>query len=313
MKQCYLCKSRNLRIIKTKLRHNIKRNVFECEKCGLVFLEPKKTNLQKYYKKGYREIYSPIIGKELSSKEIFDIYYPMQNERVKEVKKYLNKKKRVLDIGCSAGHFLYSIKNNVKECIGIEYNEKNAEFVNKKLGIKVYTEPVEKTDIPKKYFDVIFCFQTLEHIDDPLKFLKTIKEYLKDDGIIYIKVPNVLEATLSIYKNKEYYDFYYKEPHLFYYSPKTLSNLMRKAGYKGEVLPFQWYNFLNQMNWILAKKPQKSGADGMGNSILINSKEVTERIRNDFNKWIKDKDKEYKNLLKKYLITDYIVFVGKKN
>lgn len=312
MANCYLCGSSKLKVIKKELRHAIQRNVLECQSCGLVFLTTKKTNLQAHYKGDYRKIYSPVIGKESTSKEIYDMYYPIQGTRLERVKKYLNKKKRILDIGCSAGHFINTIKPFVKEVIGIEFNLDNAKFVNEKLGIKVYTEPIDKTDLPEKYFDVIFCLQTMEHMDDPLAFLKTIKRYLKDDGIIYIEVPNLDEATLSIFHNKAYGDFYYREPHLFYYSKKTLQDLMNKADYKGKVLPFQWYNFINQMHWILANGPQKDGAEGISASILIKDSTIPKKIREEINKWIKSKDEEYKKILEKHFISDQIIFIGKK-
>ena len=43
----------------------------------------------------------------------------------------------VLDVGCSTGHFLYTLKDHVNECIGIEYNQKEANFVEKIEGIEV--------------------------------------------------------------------------------------------------------------------------------------------------------------------------------
>ena len=312
---CYFCQNKKLEVVRKKIR-DATRDVLRCTnpKCNLVFLKSRKENLREYYKRSYRKFSSPVIGNPLNSKQIFNLHYPLQGNRIEKIKKHLrlNKGKRVLDIGCSTGHLLYAIKPYVKECVGIELNEDNVKFANNKLKIKVYNKPVEETDLPKKYFDVIFCFQALEHMPDPIRFLKTIKEYLKDGGEIYMEVPNINEASLSIYNIKEYEDFYYHKPHLFYYSPETLADLMKKAGYKGKVLPFQWYNFLNQMNWLLAKKPQNNMREGISDSILTNNKNVPKKIRNDFNKWIKQKDKEYKKLVEKYMISDQIIFIGKK-
>lgn len=308
---CYLCGTRKLKVVRNELRHGVKRKVLSCQSCGLVFLDEKKEDLQKYYATEYRKHFTPVIGKAASSKDIFDVYAPVMASRLARVKKYLGKNKRILDIGCSAGHFLATIKPYVKECVGLEFNLDNAKFVRKNLGIKVYTDPIEKTDLPKKHFDVIFCLQTFEHIADPLSFLESLKPYLKDGGVVYFEVPNLNEATLSLYHNKAYDDFYWREAHLFYYNPSTFARIMKKAGYKGEVLPFQWYNFVNQMHWLLANAPQTSGYDGLKDPVLVSSTNDRPAVRRAFNDWIKKADKEYKALLEKHMLSDQMVFIGR--
>jgi SAM-dependent methyltransferase len=309
---CYLCGSGKLDVTRTELRHGIKRKVFECRNCGLVFLDGHEKDMQSFYaSKAYRKKYSPVIGKESSSKEIFEIYKPVMASRLARVKQYLGKNKRVLDVGCSAGHFLAIIKPYVKEAVGLEYSLDNAAFVRKTLGVKVYTEPIEKTDLPKKYFDVIFCLQTFEHMPDPVHFLESVKPYLKRGGMIYLEVPNLHEGTLALYHNQAYDDFYYREPHLFYYTAKTLARVTKKAGYTGKVLPFQWYNLINQMHWILANAPQTSGFDGLRDPVLVTAKDVKSAVRNAFNAWFQKADKEYKALLEEHMVSDQIVFVGK--
>jgi SAM-dependent methyltransferase len=313
MTTCYLCGSKKLRLVRRRLRYDVKRDVLKCMRCELVFLKPNKRNLTQYYTSDYRKKHSPVIGKALTSRQIFDLYAPLQGSRIERVRQYLGKDKRVLDIGCSSGHFLYNVKPFVKDCVGIEFNVANTRFTNRILGIKAYTEPIERTDLPEKYFDAIFCLQTLEHIDNPVDFLETLKPYLKGGGMVYIEVPNLHESTLSIYHNHAYEDFYYREPHLFYYTPRTLMALMVKAGYKGDVFPFQWYNFINQMHWLLTGAPQKSGFDGLREPVLIEERDKTvpPKIKREFNAWIQRIDREWKAMLEKHTLSDQIVFVGK--
>ena len=40
-----------------------------------------------------------------------------------------------------------------------------------------------------KRYDVIFCFEVLEHVMNPLLFLNKLKEILKEDGTIYLSTP----------------------------------------------------------------------------------------------------------------------------
>lgn len=128
--KCYLCGSSNLTVLRTRLRHDIKRNVLKCCDCGIVYLEPKKENLANLYTEDYRKLYTPVIGKTLNSRETFEMYLPFQYSRIDRIKDRLSPNMRTLDIGCSAGHFLYVLKDYVQECIGIEFNKENAEFVS---------------------------------------------------------------------------------------------------------------------------------------------------------------------------------------
>ncbi len=240
------------------------------------------------------------------------MYLPYQQARVDIIREKLNPEMKTLDIGCSSGHFLYALKPYVKEVIGIEFNKENAEFVNKTLGIEVHTCPIEDTDIPLEHFDLITVFQAMEHIDNPLEFLKTISKYLKPDGLLYIEVPNIDDVLVSLYKIEPYCDFWFREPHIFYYSPETLSLLLKKAGFKGGMTTVQKYNFMNHMNWIFTGKPQKSAEIGMSKPVLVPSDSINDGIKSELNTFIRKVDKEYKMILKKYNLGSDIVFIGGK-
>lgn len=310
-KVCYLCGKEELKVIRTKLRYDIKRNVLECHNCGIIYLEPKPIP-KDYYKHEYRKLYTPILGKKLSAKQIFDIFFPYQKARIDEIKHILNPGMKALDIGCSSGHFLHALKNHVKECIGIEFNKEEAEFANKTLGIKVYTEPIEKTDISFEYFDLITVFQVLEHIDDPIKLLTTIHKYLKPEGFLCVEVPNVQDALISLYQIKEYCDFWFREPHVFYYSPRTLSMMLEKCGFIGKTKTAQNFNLINHINWILNRKPQKTNVE-MSEPILVKSDSTDPAIKEEFNQWFWEVNEKYKKLLNKHELGENVLFIGKKS
>lgn len=311
-RECYLCGESNIEVIRTKLRHDIRRNVLKCKDCGLVFLEKKERNLRDYYEKDYRRLYSPVIGKEVSPSERFDIHLPFQQSRIEDIRPYLKPNMKALDIGCSLGYFLYALKDFVQECIGIELNKNDVEFARRKCGVKIYDCPLEETDIPLEYFDIVFMLDVLEHIEDPIQFLRTVRRYIKPEGYIYIEVDNIDDSLISIYGIKGYSDFYYREPHLFYFSPETLKMVVERSGYSGGTKTMQQYSFLNQINWILTGRPQSSLSEGMSIPVLVTSNQVSDEIRSTFNEWIKKVDSEYKELLDRYNVGDVIVFRGRR-
>ena len=99
--KCKLCQSGKLKIIRRALRHGIKRKVWQCGKCGFVFLEPIARDERKYYSgKEYRKKYGPILNKTSSAEEIFNISLPFQKSVVDEINHILKPNFKVLDIGC---------------------------------------------------------------------------------------------------------------------------------------------------------------------------------------------------------------------
>lgn len=312
--KCYLCGKNNLMVIRTKVRHDISRNVFKCHDCGVVYLEPNGKDSKAYYERDdYKKLYSPTIGKTLSAREVFDMLLPYQQLRINEIKHILNPRMKVLDVGCSSGYFLHAMKNHVQECVGIEFNKEEAIFASEELGIKTYTEPIQDTGIPFEYFDLITIYQVLEHIDDPIQFLITINKYLKSDGFLCIEVPNIQDVLISMYKIEAYVNFWFREPHLFYFSPKTLSMVLERSGFSGSTKTSQEYNFINHLSWILTQKPLKTMTLGISKPRLIDSESVNPIVKTEFNNWIHRTDEEYRELLNKYDLGENIIFIGKKS
>ena len=126
--KCYLCGKKNLKVIKTKLRYDVPRNVFKCHDCGIIYLEPKEKDLKDYYSRDYRKLYTSVIGKTLSAKEMFDIHLPYQQARINKIRHILNPQMKVLDVGCSSGHFLYALKNHVQVQYCRELRQLNREY-----------------------------------------------------------------------------------------------------------------------------------------------------------------------------------------
>lgn len=118
-----------------------------------------------------------------------------------EVNRHLNdmavpkdKTKRLLDVGCGAGHFLAEAQKRVN-CVGIELS---------RIGLAHTTlrAPEAKlilADISGMYdwytagqFDYIVSIGSLEHIVDLPTALDHIRVLLKDDGQFYFYCPNEL-------------------------------------------------------------------------------------------------------------------------
>jgi glycosyltransferase involved in cell wall biosynthesis/ubiquinone/menaquinone biosynthesis C-methylase UbiE len=127
------------------------------------------------------------------------------------------KGKKVLDLASGEGYGSFLLSQNAESVIGIDidtdtvkhastrYNKDNLTFLQGSI-IKI---PIAG----EKLFDVIVCFEAIEHIKEHEILLQEIKRLIKDDGILIISTPN--KKTYSDddnYKNPYHLkELYYSE------------------------------------------------------------------------------------------------------
>ena len=311
MTSCYLCGSPEQQVVRTKLRNDVRRSVLRCSSCSLVWLEPKQADLKEYYREQYRREHPPAIGSVVTPEENFLMYEPFMEERITRVQPYLNPSMRVLEIGCATGHFLAGLGTLVTERVGVEFNESHAQYARQRLDIEVYTDPIEETDRPKGSFDFVFMFHVLEHVEDPVGLLRTLRDYLAPGGKLYVEVPNVNDALLSDYKATAYADFYYREPHLFYFSPATFQEVATRAGFVGHIEMVQRYGLANHIHWVTAGTPQPDAQVAMGVPKLVVDRHQEKTVfEDDLDRWLARADREYRSLLSRHERAEAMALLG---
>ncbi len=95
----------------------------------------------------------------------------------------------VIDVGCGIGEFYTYLPKHVK-FLGVELSSKSVEIATK-LGRNVMQMDitVAHADYLNR-FDVVTCFQVLEHVVDIHGFFKAVVDLCKPNGTIIVAVPN---------------------------------------------------------------------------------------------------------------------------
>jgi len=150
-------------------------------------------------------------------------------------------RRRILEIGCGEGLFSEQI-NGSEEKWGVEPTEAAASAAKGRLTHvinKFFDEA--KSDLPKKYFDLVICNDVIEHMTDHDKFLSDIKDYLAPGGVIVGSIPNVryhknLFNVLFV-KDWEYMDWgILDRTHFRFFTEKSLRRSLSSAGFVVEEL-----------------------------------------------------------------------------
>lgn len=136
----------------------------------------------------------------------------------------------LLDLGCSAGSFLEFLKDGPWKLHGIEMSADCAKVAAERSGAQVFVGDIVKAPFLPESFDVITCFDVLEHLYEPRQVLAKVMQWLKPGGIFYVLVPNIDSAEARSFKS--YWCGLELPRHLFHYSPESLSYLAKSAGLK---------------------------------------------------------------------------------
>ena len=104
------------------------------------------------------------------------------------------KGKRVLDLACGEGYGSFMLAEDAREVVGIDLDEATINHASSrylKENLKFIKGSI--TDVPihgEKIFEVVVCFEALEHIKEHDGLMKEVKRLLATDGVFIVSTPN---------------------------------------------------------------------------------------------------------------------------
>lgn len=197
-----------------------------CGGCSLVWLDdpPKPEEMHLHYTEAYHKLISGSGG-------------PNPARRWRDRKTKLGRYKQsgtLLDLGCSSGSFLESMRSESWNLYGVEMSAAEARTAEARTGAQVFVGVVSDAPFAPESFDVITCFDVLEHMYEPRRVVAKVREWLKPGGIFYVQVPNIDSAEARVFGR--YWHGLELPRHLFHYSPESLKVLAESAGLRVSML-----------------------------------------------------------------------------
>lgn len=147
----------------------------------------------------------------------------------------------VLDIGCGAGMLGAALKQRQSaRVVGLERDPRAASLARGRLdGVIERDLESEGWDFSAASFDAIVCGDIVEHLADPLAFLRRARQWLQPAGALILSVPNVRHHTvlLSLLDGNFTYESagLLDQDHVQFFTRRRLDRLLELSGFEAEI------------------------------------------------------------------------------
>jgi predicted TPR repeat methyltransferase len=141
----------------------------------------------------------------------------------------------LLDLGAAGGELGSALRDRFDRTIGFEYNVDCLGDLAGRFD-QVVVADLERLRILPSEVDAIVLADVIEHLRNPAAALQLVRRALKDDGRVYISVPNIANITVRLgllfgvfeYRDRGILD----HTHLRFYTKRTIRREIENAGFR---------------------------------------------------------------------------------
>ena len=142
----------------------------------------------------------------------------------------------ILDVGCAGGEFSNKISNIFPQAkiTGIDIYSNAIEYGKRRYPhIKFIQADAHRIPSNDNSFDLVVCYETIEHLVEPLKALKEIRRVLKKEGTAVVAMDSgslLFQIVWWFWEKTK--GKVWQGAHIHPYKHKELENIIKEAGFK---------------------------------------------------------------------------------
>lgn len=141
----------------------------------------------------------------------------------------------LMDLGAAGGELGSALRDHFDRTIGFEFNVDCVGQLCGRFDQVVITDLETVRALPSNV-DAIVLADVLEHLRNPAAALQLVRRALRDDGHVFISVPNIANITVRLgllfgifeYRDRGILD----ETHLRFYTKRTIRREIERAGFR---------------------------------------------------------------------------------
>lgn len=205
-------------------------------KCGLIATHPPVPNdhwADKYAADYWRDYQTSIGERRIDDR--FEEFEMISAERLQYLERFyrllppglrFNPTGRFLDVGCSMGFLVNAAEDAGYIAYGIDPNQQDIDEGKERYGVFIEKQSIE--DYKERSFDVITCFNTIEHVARPELLVEEMVKRLSPKGCLVLGTHDI-ECANYINEGVNWKHIKPAE-HLYYFSRDTLTALGIRYG-----------------------------------------------------------------------------------
>lgn len=197
-----------------------------CSSCGLIYQDPQPVSedLSLRYDEEYFEY------ERRNEDNFYNLMrLGLKDVRFEELAAALPKQKRFLDIGCATGRLIHALSEEGWSAEGVELCRPSAEFGRKERNLRIYAGTLEEAGFPNESFHVVHASHLIEHLTDPVAFIREVRRILLPGGYAVLVTPNAAGLQARLYRERWRSAI---PDHICLFSMKTLKDLISREGFR---------------------------------------------------------------------------------
>jgi 2-polyprenyl-3-methyl-5-hydroxy-6-metoxy-1,4-benzoquinol methylase len=148
---------------------------------------------------------------------------------LRTIRHFSGERIKLLDVGAGNGYFMKLARDEYGyDSKGVGISETEIKFARDITGVEVIHEDIK---YHKANYEIVTCFNVIEHVVDPRDFLKSLSDRVLPGGLLVLSTPNTtcLRSRLRGLSKWERVD---PPHHINLFPKKALRLLLKEYGYK---------------------------------------------------------------------------------
>ncbi len=201
--------------------------VGRCKRCGIMRQLAPPHFTEKEYLNYYQKDYPPTSDKYVAKDFAHD--YDLAKKRCRAYKIEGVVHSKVLDVGSGSGAFVEYCRNLGMDAYGCEISK--YAYARPSEDSYIYRDRLEDVHFPTDHFDIVTCHDVVEHVLDPIQFIREMFRVLKQGGTCFIDFPRFFHQASR---------HHWKPEHVWYFSVDDLNRILGEIGFNVEDIQIEY-------------------------------------------------------------------------